>query len=197
MFKNVIVGTDGGQGGRDAVALARRLVEPGGMITLVRVYAVDADSARNAATDDAKETLALEVFDRALAHTEIDADLRAGSARSPGQGLLAVADESGADLLVVGSSRRRLVDRVRLADDSHAALNGAPCAVAIAPTGYAHQAGTIRKIGVGYNESVESEAAVRCARELASNTTPSCPRSRQSRSRTTRSWAAPRRSTPR
>jgi hypothetical protein len=34
MFKNVIVGVDDGQGGRDAIALARQLVDPGALLTL-------------------------------------------------------------------------------------------------------------------------------------------------------------------
>ena len=38
MFDNVIVGIDGHQGGRDAVALARQLAAPGGRLTLAHVY---------------------------------------------------------------------------------------------------------------------------------------------------------------
>jgi hypothetical protein len=44
-----------------------------------------------------------------------------------------------------------------LGDDTRAALNGAPCAVAIAPLGYADGRASICKIGVAYNASPESE----------------------------------------
>ena len=46
-------------------------------------------------------------------------------------------------------------------------MNDVPCAVAIAPAGYEHHRAQIREIGVGYNDSPESENAIRFARELA------------------------------
>ena len=39
MFKNVLVGVDGRAGGRDAIALASRLRDPDGELTLAHVYA--------------------------------------------------------------------------------------------------------------------------------------------------------------
>ena len=42
MFKHIIVGVDGREGGRDAVALARLLVGVGGKLTLAYVVAPDA-----------------------------------------------------------------------------------------------------------------------------------------------------------
>jgi|ERR1019366_10823383 hypothetical protein len=38
MFANVVVGVDGRQGGRDAIALARQLAAPDAAITLAHVY---------------------------------------------------------------------------------------------------------------------------------------------------------------
>ena len=38
MFKNVLVGVEGGPHGRDAVALASRVIESGGKLTLVNVF---------------------------------------------------------------------------------------------------------------------------------------------------------------
>ena len=46
-------------------------------------------------------------------------------------------------------------------------LNGAPCAVAIAPSGYAGRRGELIEIGVGYDGSPESEHALLVARRLA------------------------------
>jgi nucleotide-binding universal stress UspA family protein len=77
------------------------------------------------------------------------------------------AELIGADLLVVGSSRRGLLGRVLLADHTHSSLNGAPCAVAIAPAGYSEHPVGMQEIGVGYDGSPESEHALGFARKLA------------------------------
>jgi hypothetical protein len=70
---------------------------------------------------------------------------------------------------VVSSSCRGLLGRVLLGDDTRAALNGAPCAIAIAiaPAGYSSQPVAMREIGVGYDGSPESEHAVAIARRIA------------------------------
>ena len=75
-----------------------------------------------------------------------------------------------ADLLVVGSCSYGVLGRAMLGDATRGALNGAPCAVAIASRGYGAQSTPITKIGVAYNESPESEAALAMARELAAAT---------------------------
>jgi nucleotide-binding universal stress UspA family protein len=99
-----------------------------------------------------------------LAHARdgagVEADLRSMDAPSAGRGLHELAEQLDADLLVVGSSRRGLMGRVMLRDDTRAALNGAPCAVAIAPAGYVHEPQLMREIGVGYNGSGESKHAL-------------------------------------
>ena len=84
-----------------------------------------------------------------------------------GRGLHELCEVNGADLLVVGSSRRGLLGRVLIGDDTRAALNGAPCAIAIAPAGYSQQPVAMREIGVGYDGSPESEHAVAVARKVA------------------------------
>jgi nucleotide-binding universal stress UspA family protein len=57
-----------------------------------------------------------------------------------------------------------------LGDDTRAALNGASCAVAIASVGYAEHPLPFANVGVAYNGSPESEAALAAARELAAPT---------------------------
>jgi nucleotide-binding universal stress UspA family protein len=75
---------------------------------------------------------------------------------------------------VVGSCSHSAFGRAMLGDDTRAALNGAPCAVAIASLGYAEQGGRavnpIANIGVGYDESAESEAALTTAHVIAGAT---------------------------
>jgi nucleotide-binding universal stress UspA family protein len=107
------------------------------------------------------------VLEAAREEAGIDGDLWCVESSSVGAGLHELAEDEGADLLVVGSSRRGLLGRVMLGDDTRAALNGAPCAVAPAPAGYAQQPRAIERVGVGYNCSPESEHALGVGRKLA------------------------------
>jgi nucleotide-binding universal stress UspA family protein len=86
---------------------------------------------------------------------------------SVGRGLHELAERHGADLLVVGSTRRSLFGRVLVGDNTRDALNGAPCAVAVAPAGYAERPVALLEIGVGYDGGPESTHALAVARELA------------------------------
>lgn len=169
MFTNIVVGVDGRQGGRDAVALAKRLLAPDGTITLTHVYPGDMGRFRgsNLDFDGTERQESLELLREARDDAAVAAKMQYLGAPSPGQGLHVAAEAAGADLLVVGSTRRGLVGRVLLGDDTRAALNGAPCAIAISPAGYAEEPGLMREIGVGYDGSPESEHALGEARKLA------------------------------
>lgn len=169
MFRNVIVGVNGEQGGRDAISLARLLLEPDGELTLACIHYGDAHLWRgySAAFEAAEQEHAREVLERARQAAHIDAQVRSKGSPSVGQGLHELAESIGADLLVLGSSRRGVLGRVLIGDDTHAALNGAPCPVAIAPAGFAERPAAIHEVGVGYNGSSESEHALAVARRLA------------------------------
>jgi nucleotide-binding universal stress UspA family protein len=54
-----------------------------------------------------------------------------------------------------------------LGDDTRSALNGAPCAVAIASRGYAVRSEPIHEVGVAYDSSPESKSALAVARDIA------------------------------
>src|SRR4051794_15938914 len=169
MFKHIVVGVDGREGGRDAVALARLLVAVGGKLTLAYVVAHDARDYRAAgAAPEALDGGHAEALLQAVRReTGVEAHLRWYGSSSVGRGLHELCGVIGADLLVVGSSRRGLLGRVLIGDDTSAALNGAPCAIAIAPSNYSQQPGKTREIGVGYDGSPESEHALAVARTLA------------------------------
>ncbi|MGI8712994.1 MAG: universal stress protein [Solirubrobacteraceae bacterium] len=170
MFKHVIVGVDEHQGGRDATALANRLVESDGSVSCARVLVRDALIGRGASPDfDAAECRRAQER-HAAAHAETGDEpqqLRCVPAPSVGRGLHELADAERADLLVVGSCQRGLVGRVMLGDDTSDALNGAPCALAIAPFGYAERPAALREVGVAYDGSPESEDALEAARAIA------------------------------
>src|SRR3954449_2909402 len=168
MFKHIVVGVDGREGGRDAVALARLLVAVRGKLTLAYVVAGDAHGYRgtSGAPEPSGGGCAEALLEAALEEAGVEAHLRWYRSSSVGRGLHELCEVIGADLLVVGSSRRGLLGRVLIGDDTSAALNGAPCAIAIAPSNYLPPPGT-REIGVGYDGSPESEHALAVARTLA------------------------------
>jgi nucleotide-binding universal stress UspA family protein len=175
MFNNVLVGVDGNSGGRDAIAFAARLVAPGASETLVHVRSSHAHSLRAAAGGHGgglSEAGSLELLERERADAELgeSVELSRIAAHSPGAGLHREAEVREADLLVVGSSSRGLLGRAALGDDTRAALNGSPCAVAIAARGYGEHPVPPSRVGVAYNGSAESEAALAAALAIAAPT---------------------------
>jgi nucleotide-binding universal stress UspA family protein len=171
MYGNVLVGVDGEAGGRDAIALGRRLIAPDGRLTLAHVRYGEVSPAHavipGMVHEEREESEAL--LERERADAAVAAELLGLVATKPAAGLHRQAEEQGADLLVVGASRRGAFGRAMLGDDTRASLNGASCAVAIAAHGYAATT-AIADVGVAYNGSPESVAALAKARELAAAT---------------------------
>jgi nucleotide-binding universal stress UspA family protein len=165
MFNRVLVGVDGRSGGRDAIALAQQLAASPGGLVLANIYGTGAFGASvgmGAQATDAEHMLTSARHDHGLnCRTMVRLD------SSPGRGLHKLAEHEQADLLVLGSSHRGGVGRVVLGDDTLAALNGAPCAVAIAPRGYVFASPAWTTIGVADDGSAESTLALVAARELA------------------------------
>lgn len=172
MFKNVIVGIDGGPHGRDASALAGHLADPAGRLTLVHVFPGDWDtgarSGSSQAGADRREAAA--VLERESAEIGLEANLVAVSAHGVAAGLHRLAETEDADLIVVGCCHRGAFGRLMLGDDTRSVLNGAPCAVAIAPEGFAQHPLPFSVIGVAYNGSPESQAALALAHDVAART---------------------------
>jgi nucleotide-binding universal stress UspA family protein len=86
---------------------------------------------------------------------------------SVGNGLQEAAVARGADLIVVGSSHCGLLGRIFAGDDVAATLRAAPCAVAVAPRGFAEKQPALARIGVGYDGSARAAAAMGAAKALA------------------------------
>jgi nucleotide-binding universal stress UspA family protein len=172
MFENVLVGVDGTPNGRDAIALGSALTDADVELTLVNVHGgsllPSRPLARGGLTKEREHSHQLLEQERARA--KVQAEIVSVEAASPGRGLHQAAEERSADLLVVGSSRHGAFGRVLLGDDTRSALNGSPCAVAVATLGYAKDPKQITRIGVAYNASPESETALAAARALAAAT---------------------------
>jgi len=130
MFTDAVVGVDGRQDGRDAIALARQLIDPDGLITQAPISRRDGPA---------------------------------------GRGLRRLALERSADVLVIGSSHQRGLGRALPGAETSGTLNGATCAVAIAPPGYGTGSRPIRTVGVGHDGSPESEQALQTARDVVAH----------------------------
>jgi nucleotide-binding universal stress UspA family protein len=141
VIEKVLIGVDDRQGSVDAIALARQLAAAKAEFTLAHVCNVGPGPGAVmvlmlASALDAAQTL----LERRRDEASIDAQLVVTVALSIGEGLRSIAEERGADLLVVGSCHRGALGRILLGDDASATLHNAPCPVAVAPRGYA-QAG--------------------------------------------------------
>lgn len=170
MFSRIVVGVDGGPGGRDAMTLARRLATPGTRLTAVSVGVVDGAPTRGANLDYDRETREDAEARLATVMTqEPGVDGEALLSRSVATGLHAAVDRLGADLIVIGSCQRGPVGRILAGDDTRATLRDAPCPVAVAPREYELTSGPITAIGVGWDGRPESERALELAQAIASD----------------------------
>jgi len=169
MFEEVVVGVGAGDSGRDAVALAKKLVSAQGRITLLHVHVVAPKPAPDsgAVGDAAKRRYARERLSALAADFSVDAQVSSVEASSVRRGLHGFASSRHADLLVVGTSTRDEAAAVPLDDHTREVLEKARCAVAVAPHSYAVEVASISKIGVAYDGSAGSEEALALGRRLA------------------------------
>jgi nucleotide-binding universal stress UspA family protein len=167
MLEKVLVGVDGRSGGRDAIALARELADPHGRLVLAKVYDGGKFGGGGGLAVAVEREAAQSMLTRERQAASIEAKTVICFSGDPGKALGEIARQERADLLVVGSSHRGRIGRVLLGDDTIVALTAAPCPVAIAPSGYGAGEHRLATLGVGYDESVESETALRVARMVA------------------------------
>jgi nucleotide-binding universal stress UspA family protein len=170
VFNTIIVGVDGREGGRDALALGERLRRLfGGELVAVHAYSNELFVSRGASPDF--ETImhshAVDLVIGELEAAGVEGHAVAMHDSSPGRALHAAAKWHDADLIVVGSAHRGPVGRVLAGDVTAGTLHGASHPVVVAPRRYAEHATQIQTIGVGYDGSPESRAAAELARDLA------------------------------
>jgi nucleotide-binding universal stress UspA family protein len=201
MLEKIVVGYAKDQAGRDAVALAGALAAvSGGRLTVVFPYhpllaRADAEAVQAQVADEVGEVLA---STRAAGAGTEHAAGPSGAAEQAGpvfhwssspwpiHALHELAGYEGADLIVLGAAREDLGDRLHVSLMERM-VHGAPCAVAVAPAGYADSVrsaseqsaarqsaaprsaarGGLARIGVGFADSAEGRAAVELARGLA------------------------------
>lgn len=169
MFDTVIVGVDGPEAGRDALRLARQLCSPHAQLTLACVEVVPREPwpPSGAVTEAVHARRALRRLASLRDESHVDAHLVFVGAGSVAAGLHELAVRREADVLVIGASRGDELLRPYAGDQTQAVLEYAPCAVAVAPIGYATRPQVLKRIGAAYDGSPESEQAFALARVLA------------------------------
>jgi nucleotide-binding universal stress UspA family protein len=170
-MSTIIIGADGSARTEDAIAFARRLAATtGAELSLVGAYPYDEWPSRAASheygaflraeTDDMLERMRRLAGDAAATHAVADT--------SPARALQRAAESAGATLIVVGSTHRGRAGRVMPGTTADRLLHGAPCAVAVVPYDFRLQDdAAIGTVGVGYDGSAESRAAIDVAVEVA------------------------------
>src|SRR5262245_54956356 len=166
----IIVGIDESPGAQDALAFAGRIAEvAGASVVLASAYPYS-DTPSRVSTRALREELQAEartLLERTVATCGTAVATTVAIADpSPPRALHDMAVETDAALVVVGSTHRGPAGRVVPGTTGERLLHGSPCPVAVAPSGYT-DAGPIETIGVGYDGSEESDAALTAATMLA------------------------------
>lgn len=170
MKRRLIIGYDGSEHGRDALALGAVLapaVEAEPLVATAVAYSHF--PLPRAELERAAEEHVAPMFERAQDQVApLEIETRTLVDESPGHALDQLAESEDAILITVGSAHRGTLGRVLLGSVGEALLSGAPCAVAVAPSGYATRSDrSLTRLGVGIDGSAESRSAMAVAGSLA------------------------------
>ena len=142
MYSDLIIGFDGSPPAYDALAFGRRLALATGArpcVLYVRPYAPLSLDVADDAEDVAWAADVAAVLDemRALMRDVPGTTISGIADTSPARAMHRVAEEVDAALIVLGATHRTGLGRVIPGTTAESVIHAAPCAVAIAPAGYA------------------------------------------------------------
>lgn len=169
MYRKILVGYDDSDQAKDAVALGKQIADAtGAELVVAGVFQFDPVwGGADARFRDADAEFAEKIE---AAAKSVGAEAEAVPSSSPARGLHELAEEIGADLIVVGSARHGRVGQILAGSTGLSLLHGSPCAVGIAPDGYReHGTDTISTVAVGFDGSEESGQALIAASRLAAD----------------------------
>ena len=123
MFSKIVVGTDGSETSQRAVSLAAEIAKThGAVLYLVNAYGAPPDEAASVA-----------ILAEAASGTGVGQVGTLSKQGSPAETMIGVAEEVGADLIVVGSKGMRGARRM-IGSVPNSVAHGAPCHVIVAKT---------------------------------------------------------------
>jgi nucleotide-binding universal stress UspA family protein len=167
-----VVGVEGSERSADALALADLLADQ--LDLGVRVVHTHSYGALASILDEGHyESLVREVYQetfrqvQALIGEDRKRDMHVISADSPAAGLMSIAEREEAELIVVGSTHRSGLGRVRPGSVGDRLLSGSSTPVGIAPRGYAEEKTSLAVIACAFDDSPESHLALEWATGLA------------------------------
>lgn len=178
----VLVGFDGGQSGRDAIAFAMRFCRSTGYsVVVASVYPTDMPTALvrsygsydrdwNAYEVDEARML-LDEAARSVA-PDVPSTYESVASTSSSKGLADLAERTGADLVVLGSRRHGQERHTIPGSTGHRILTGSPCPVAIVPRRYGETGPSkpIKVVTVAFIGTTDAKAALDWAADLAERT---------------------------
>lgn len=168
-MKTIVVGFDASEQARDALFLGADLAASLGA-ELVVASAIEFGPLELDIADykRARAEHYDRIFEQARAQLGETSFERRELQDTAAHGLTDLAEAEGADLIVLGSTHRGPIGRVLAGSVATALFHGAPCAVVVAPRGWATEphAG-LGLIGVAFDGSAEATAALELAVALA------------------------------
>jgi nucleotide-binding universal stress UspA family protein len=165
-YRTIVVGFDGSDQARDALAFAGAL-SAGTGATVVAACVLELPAMRRPVEDGWLRLPRVHAEENAQSAAETgmvepdNLETRVVEASSAARGLHSLAEDLDADLIVIGSAHHGHIGQALAGGVGHRLLHGAPCAVAVAPAGLAsREPGGIGRIVVGFDGSRESMSAL-------------------------------------
>jgi nucleotide-binding universal stress UspA family protein len=172
MPRTIVVGYDGSKHAADALALARLLVRgPAGELVVACAFPADPPGAMGG--EVGAELRAEAEHHLARAREQVGDDnvavaYRAIAGRTPSKVLHELAEDLGAEAIVLGASHHGTRLRLLGGGTPEHVLDQAPCPVAVAPEGFAaRMARRLRRVVVALDDSPEAARALDAAAALA------------------------------
>jgi nucleotide-binding universal stress UspA family protein len=166
----LLVGYDGSDGGRDALALTRMMAEAtGASVMVVTVLPYGPLPIPYEILEEEEAERAAPLFEEAKGLLgSLEVETRAFGGGTPAGVINDLAEREGVETIVVGSPHRGPIGRTLIGSVADGLLHGAPCEVTVAPRGYAGEGpGPFRTIAVAYDDTPEAKAALGRAEEIA------------------------------
>jgi nucleotide-binding universal stress UspA family protein len=170
MRRTIVIGFDGSEESRDALELGGRLarLEDASVIVVACLPHSAADLGEEEFTGRLTADSGPLFAEATRALAGIDVSTLALGSRSPAEALHDVAEAEQAEAVVLGSTHRGALGRIRPGSVGERLLDGAPCSVVVAPRGFARREHFgLGVVGVAYDGTEESRIALAEGRRLA------------------------------